>query len=235
MMNTEAFTGRAKAYTEARPGYPDAAVEHIRSIVPHDAVFADVGAGTGKFTEQIVRHGYMTFAIEPNADMREQLVITLAPFPNAAIINGTAEATTLRSNCVDVITSAQALRRFDIDKFRTECLRIGKPGCIVITIFNEGHKISTNYKSIGKISEGYDIATRALYKNPEIKKFPNPHYFTRDKWLLYYSSMEGVPLKGEAGYEAHTAELNGVFDRDSADGILCLNEVTYVFSEKIGF
>jgi hypothetical protein len=45
--------------------------------------------------------------------------------------------------------------------------------------------------------------------------------------------MEGVPLKGDEGYEAYTAELNEKFDRDSVDGVLCLNEVTYVYSERI--
>ena len=52
-MNTEAFTGKAQAYTNARPGYPDEATEYICSLVKPDAVFADVGAGTGKFTSLI--------------------------------------------------------------------------------------------------------------------------------------------------------------------------------------
>ena len=92
-MNTDAFTNRAQAYTKARPGYPDEAIEYIRTLVPQRAIFADVGAGTGKFTELIARHGYEVFAVEPNADMLEQLAITLAPFPNTKIFDGTAEAT----------------------------------------------------------------------------------------------------------------------------------------------
>ena len=232
-MNTEAFTGRAEAYTIARPGYPANAVEYIRNLAPQGAVFADIGAGTGKFTELIARFGNEMFAVEPNADMREQLSITLAPFPNTKIVDGTAEATTLPMNCVDVITNAQALRRFDIDMFHAECLRIGKPGSIVITIFNDGDRISTGYKAVDKVSAGYEKATGALYRNPDIRKFVNPLYFSRDKWLLYYSSMEGVPLKGDAGYEAHVEELNEVFDRNSVDGVLCLDFATYVYSERI--
>ena len=222
-MRTEAFTGRAKAYSEARPGYPDEAIEYISTLVPHGAVFADIGAGTGKFTELLARYGYEVFAVEPNADMREQLEITLALFPNTKIFDGTAEATKIPDHCVDVITNAQALRKFDLDIFRAECIRIGKPNPIVISIFNGGVKISS----------GYEKSTGAFYKNPEVRKFSNPSYFTRDKWLLYYSSMEGVPLKGDKGYEAYTAELNEKFDRDSVDGVLCLNEVTYVYSERI--
>ena len=222
-MNLEAFTNRAQAYTEARPGYPDEAVEYIRTLVPSGAVFADIGAGTGKFTELIAKHGYEMFAVEPNADMREQLIITISPFQKAKTVDGTAEATNLPNNCVDVITNAQALRRFDLEKFRIECIRIGKPNSLVITIFNCENRVPA----------GYEKVTGIFYRNPDIWKFPNPFYFTRDKWLQYYSSMEGVPLEGDEGYEAWTAELNEKFDRNNVDGVLCLNQVTYVYSERI--
>ena len=123
-MNIEAFTGRAQAYVKARPGYPDEAIEYISTLVPPNAVFADIGAGTGIFTELIAKYGYEVFAVEPNADMREQLAITLAPFPKTHIAYGTAETTTLADDSVDVITNAQALNRFDLDLFRAECLRL---------------------------------------------------------------------------------------------------------------
>ncbi|MCL2461096.1 MAG: class I SAM-dependent methyltransferase [Defluviitaleaceae bacterium] len=222
-MNIAAFTGRAKAYAEARPSYPDEAVEYICKLVPQGATFADIGAGTGKFTELIARCGYEIFAVEPNSDMREQLTITLASFPNAKIINGTAEATTLPKNCVEVITNAQALRRFDLGMFRAECLRIGKPNPIVVSIWNDETTLSPAYEKI----------TEIFYRNPEVRKFPNPVYFTREKWLLNYSSMEGVPLEGDTGYEAYTTELNERFDHGSKNGILRLDFVTYVYSERI--
>ena len=154
--------------------------------------------------------------------MREQLAATLEPFANAKIFNGTAEATGLPDNCADVITNAQALRRFDINMFRAECLRIGRRNPLVITVFNAG----------GELPAGYEQATKALYREPAARKFPNTLYFTRDKWLMYHASMEGVPLEGDAGYDAYTAELNERFDRGSADGVLRVDEVTYVYSER---
>lgn len=223
-MNIEAFTGRAQAYTKARPGYPDEAMEYIRKLVPPDAVFADIGAGTGKFTELLARYGYEIFAVEPNADMREQLAITLASFPNTKIVDGTAEATALPDHSVDVITSAQTLNRVDIDAFQIECQRICKLHPFVITLFNDDH---------GKVNPRYKKSTGALYKNPVVREFSNPVFFTRDKWLLYYASMEGVPLPSDSGYEAHTAEMNTIFNRDNVDGVLQLNQVTRVYSERL--
>ena len=40
-------------------------------------VVADIGAGTGRFTEMIAQVGYDVFAVEPNMDMYEQLKLTL--------------------------------------------------------------------------------------------------------------------------------------------------------------
>jgi len=48
-MNMEMFTGKAEVYAKARPGYPNAAIDYIVGLVPSDAVFADVSAGSGKY------------------------------------------------------------------------------------------------------------------------------------------------------------------------------------------
>ena len=186
-------------------------------------MFADIGAGTGILTALLAQCGFNIFAVEPNADMLKQLAITCTLFPDVKIIDGTAEATTLPDNCVDVIANAQALRRFELDLFRAECLRIGKPNLIVISIYNGETKLSPEYKKI----------MDAFYRNSNMREFPNPIYFTRDRWLLYHSSMEGVPMEGDVGYEAYTAELNNQFDRESVDGVLRLELMTYVYSGKM--
>lgn len=143
-MSTENFTGKAEAYAKGRPGYPKAAIETIFGLAPSGAAFADIGAGTGKFTVKLAERGYSVFAVEPNADMREQLVITLAPFANAKIIDGTAEATTLPDHSVDVLTVAHALHWFNPDALRAECRCVVRPRGLVIAIYNQlpgGEKI----------------------------------------------------------------------------------------------
>ena len=102
-MNTEAFTGKAEAYNKARPGYPEEAIEYIRSLVPPNAVFADIGAGTGMLTEQIAKGGHTVYAVEPNADMRQILAITLAAYPNAEVVS--AQRKKLRSLTIALMLS----------------------------------------------------------------------------------------------------------------------------------
>ena len=225
-MDTEAFTGRAKAYNTARPGYPVEAVEYIYKLAPEGAVFADIGAGTGKFTELLARYGNVVYAVEPNADMRGQLAATVKRFANVKITDGAAEATKLPTNSVDVIISAQSLNKFDLDMFRTECLRIGGSNPIVVALYNQtpGKSESTSH---------YDKSTGYFFRNPEVRDFPNPVCFTRENWLLYHVSMSGVPMESDAGYAEYAAELNAVFDRDSVNGLLRHDLTTKVYSERM--
>lgn len=224
-MNIENFTGKAEDYAIGRPGYPKTAIEYICSLVPQDAVFADIGAGTGKFTVKLAERGYSMLAVEPNSDMRGQLVITLAPFPNVKIMDGTAEATTLPEHNVDVVTVAHALHWFNLDAFRAECRRVVKPGGLVIAIYNhEPGKEMTDF-----CKQTID----AFFTNPATWTFPNPMEYTRDNWLAYIASQDNNPLPTDPGYDAHIASINTMFDRDSVDGLLRCDRVTKVYSERI--
>ena len=224
-MNTENFTGKAEAYAIGRPGYPKEAIEYICSLVSQDAVFADIGAGTGKFTVTLADRGYSVFAIEPNEDMSKQLTITLLPFPNVKIMDGTAETTTLPEQSVDVITVAHALHWFNPDAFRAECRRIIKHNGLVIAIYNltPGGEMITLSKQ----------AADAFFTSPMILEFPNPMDYTRDRWLAYIASQDNYPLPTDHGYDAHIASINAIFDRNSIDGMLRCDRVTKVYSERI--
>jgi SAM-dependent methyltransferase len=224
-MNTENFTDRAEAYAKGRPGYPNGAIEAILGLAPSGTVFADIGAGTGKFTVKLAERGYSVFAIEPNADMRGQLAITLAPFANAKIMDGTDEATTLPDHSVDILTVAHALHWFNLDAFRAECRRVVRPGGLVIAIYNHvpGRERIDLYKQ----------TVDAFFTKPTTWKFPNPMEYTRDNWLAYIASQDDNPLPTDPGYDAHIAAINAVFDRDGVDGLLHLDRVTKVYSERI--
>lgn len=224
-MSIENFTGKAKAYAKGRSGYPKEVIETIIGLAPSDAVFADIGAGTGKFTVKLAERGYSLYAVEPNADMREQLVMTLAPFENVMIIDGTAETTTLPDHSVDILTIAHALHWFNLDAFRTECRRIVKPGGLVIAIYNHvpGEEMTDLYKQ----------TTDAFFTNPMTWTFQNPIEYTRDNWLAYIASQDDSPQPSDPGYEAHIAALNEGFDRDSVNGLLHCDRLTKVYCEKI--
>ena len=63
----------------------------------------------------IAQAGYDVFAVEPNADMYEQLKLTFTEYQNVKPILATSEATKLADDSVDIITVAQALHWFDLE------------------------------------------------------------------------------------------------------------------------
>lgn len=224
-MSIDNFTGKAEAYAKGRPGYPKAVIDTIIELAPKGAVFADIGAGTGKLTVKLAEREYAVFAVEPNADMRKQLAITLAPYSNVNIIDGTAEATTLPDHSVDILTVAHALHWFNLDAFLLECRRIVKHGGLVIAIYNHepGRELTDYCKQ----------AIDAFFTNPTTWTFPNPIEYTRDNWLAYIASQDDSPLPNEPGNDVHIAALNVAFDRESVEGLIHCDRVTKVYGERI--
>ena len=226
-MNTEKFTGKAQDYVEARPSYPDEAIEYIYKLAPPKAVFADIGAGTGKLTELLARYGNEIFAVEPNIDMREHLTSVCKLLMNIEIIEGTAENTTLSDHSIDVILCAQALGWFNLDAFKNECYRIGKPGAIVISIYNKmpgDNSIPANNRLTTP------RATEMFFKNPVIREFPNPVFYTKERWLQYNVSVSDSPQPSDVGYNAH---INEIFDHENEKGLIRKEIVTSIYSERL--
>src|SRR5690606_3925933 len=107
-----------------------AAASGARSVV------ADIGAGTGKLTAELLRRDWDVVAVEPNDDMRASLVETIGEADRLTVVGAPAERTTLAESSVALVTVAQAFHWFDIDAFRAECLRILVPGGQAALIWN---------------------------------------------------------------------------------------------------
>ena len=72
MKNTELFSNKAGVYAASRPGYARDAVLYLMSLMGVSApVIADVGSGTGIFSQSLLEEGAEVFAVEPNDDMRQ--------------------------------------------------------------------------------------------------------------------------------------------------------------------
>jgi len=144
---TSRFSDRVENYLLYRPGYPQEALDSLKTecgLTPADAV-ADIASGTGIWTSQLLENGNPVFGVEPNAEMREAGDRLLATFPRFTSIAGTAEATTLPDHSVDFVTAAQAAHWFDRERARREFVRILKPGGWLVLLWNERLTDSTNF------------------------------------------------------------------------------------------
>lgn len=224
-MNIDNFTNRAEAYAKGRPGYPKEAIEKIMEFVSSDTIVADIGAGTGIFTKELAKYGNIVYAVEPNADMRKQLMNTLQPYASVKIVDGTAETTTLPDHSVNIITVAHALHWFQFDAFRTECERIIMPDGWIMVLYNHVP---------GK--EMTDFCRKAVdnfLPDPMVWSFYNPIQYTWENWLAYITSQDDSPMPDGPRYEDHVMALKKEFERNSTDGLLCCDRITKIYCERM--
>jgi ubiquinone/menaquinone biosynthesis C-methylase UbiE len=97
--------------------------------LPLGSAIADVGAGTGNYSNALADLGYKLEAVEPSGEMRRQAI----PNPRVHWISGSAEAISLKNNSVDGVIVILALHHFsDTERATREMYRICPKGPVVI-------------------------------------------------------------------------------------------------------
>ncbi len=108
---TRIFGPIAEMYDDVRPGYPPEILDTVLAFhggTPASAV--DLGAGTGKATELLVRLGVPIICVEPDPGMAAVLT---AKFPGVEVVTATFEEWTPPAAGVDLITCALAWHWLD--------------------------------------------------------------------------------------------------------------------------
>jgi len=123
------FGGVADAYDRARPSYPDDAARWLLlgewAETRTSATVLEVGAGTGKLTEGILREGHRVLATDPDAAMLRVLSARAAGTP---VAQAAVEHLPVRTRSVDVVVAAQCFHWFDLGLALPEIARVLRPG-----------------------------------------------------------------------------------------------------------
>jgi SAM-dependent methyltransferase len=148
------FQAGAAAYERGRPGYPAGAIEWLRTELGLRAgrTVADVGAGTGKLTRELIATGATVIAVEPVPGMREVLGQAV---PGARVVDGTAEAMPMGDASLDAITVAQAFHWFDTPRTLDEFHRVLRPGCRFAVIWNRRRREEPLHQAIHELTDPY--------------------------------------------------------------------------------
>jgi SAM-dependent methyltransferase len=93
----------------------------------------DLGAGTGKLTETLVRLCVEVTAVEPDPDMLGQLRCEL---PSVRSLAGSAEDIPLPDGSADAVVAGQSLHWFDLDRAIPEMARVLVPGGVLAALWN---------------------------------------------------------------------------------------------------
>lgn len=236
--NTRRFDGKASLYKQFRPSYPEEYFDYLfqkARLEPQDAI-ADIGAGTGIFTRQLLRRGFSVFAVEPGEDMRRQGQAQLCDDPALRWVAGSAEQTTLAPGSVGLVTAAQAFHWFDREKFGAECRRILRPGGLVALVWNirvpectltqKCAELFFRYCpgftgfSGGSATEPDAIEPFFLGGKMGYRQFANDLFYDWDAFLGRMLSSSYAPGQQDAQYPALVEALHQIFLEESQDGIL---------------
>ncbi|MBS2011296.1 MAG: class I SAM-dependent methyltransferase [Deltaproteobacteria bacterium] len=233
---TARFSGRAEDYAKARPGYPPEVVGVLREecgLVVGSEV-ADLGSGTGIFTRVLLEAGARVHAVEPNLDMRREAEHALSSWPTFTSVSASAEATTLPSESVDLVTAAQAFHWFDAARVKEEMKRLLRAKRSVALVWNDRDLESTpflreyeallvarcpGYRSLqGKADtpEKFDaLFGRGGWRRRVV---PNEQRLDRDGLIARLASSSYAPTPSDPWYEATFGELVAIFERHAARG-----------------
>jgi SAM-dependent methyltransferase len=109
----------AEQYDTFRPGIPDDAVRYSGDLTGQRVL--EVGAGTGKLTRFLVRHGAIVSAIEPDEEMRKILV---RRSPEVEVLLGSAESVPADDAVFDAVFSCSAWHWFAQPEATNELARV---------------------------------------------------------------------------------------------------------------
>ncbi|MGA8162464.1 MAG: class I SAM-dependent methyltransferase [Acidobacteriaceae bacterium] len=249
---TQRFTGRVESYRRSRPGYPPALVDLLGRAcsLTADSVIADIAAGTGLLSEIFLGAGYRVIAVEPNAEMRAACASLTRDFPQLNVVDGTAEATGLADHSIDLITVAQAMHWFDLDKARAEFVRIVKPGgwCAVLynnrppggDAFHEGYEhllreFGIDYTTVKQQHMGRKRLAAFFAPSPmECTALLNEQSFDLEGLEGRVLSSSYMPQRGHPRFAAMRAAIQSLFDRTQTGGQVTMKHDCVVCWGQLG-
>ncbi len=245
---TQRFSGRVGNYVKYRPGYPPelyTLLQHEAGLNPA-ARIADLGSGTGLLSQLFLQHGHTVFAVEPNAEMRSAAEQQLAQKAGFFSVDGRAEASTLDTQSVDLVTAGQAFHWFDPLPTKLEVKRILRPGGQVGLIWNqrdtEGSAFQQDYEDVlGQF--GTDFAAvdhRRSTPDEKIAEFFSPKamrkYSLANHQILDANGLRGrllsssyAPLPGEPAYLQMMKALEQLFEKYQKGGRVVFPYQTIIY------
>ena len=237
--STRRFTDRVENYVKYRPDYPAEVVPYLAETIGFtpQMVLADIGSGTGKLTQLFLDNGNPVYGVEPNDAMRAAAEKLLSSYPNFTSTNGTAEATTLPDNSVDLITAGQAFHWFKPQPTALEFRRILRPGGYVLLIWNERDtttspfmaayeqtltELAIDYRQYEHKNSGAmeidEFLPAVGIQTMQQASFVNYQNFDFTGFKGRTLSSSYSPLPGHPKYEAFITGLQQLFDQQQQAG-----------------
>lgn len=240
------FNTRVENYAKFRPTYPPIIIDLLKAHcgLTETSLVADVGSGTGILSQILLRNGNTVFGVEPNPQMRRSAEHLLSSYSKFKSIDGSAEATTLDSNSIDIVTAAQAFHWFDRTRARIEFARILKPQGWVALVWNERRldstpflrayeqvllQYGTDYEKVRHENVTEQIADFFAPQGFRRESFENIQTFNFESLLGRVFSSSYTPEPNQPGFEPMIASLREVFEKHQERGTIAFEYDTRVY------
>lgn len=171
------FSGHASKYAAFRPVYPDELYTFLLEHVAHKQNAWDCGTGNGQVARRLAEH----FEHVDASDISQKQIEQAPQVENISYHVCPAEQTPFPDKRFDLITVAQALHWFDLDKFYAEVKRVAVDGAL-IAVWGYGH--NTVNRDIDELMLDFYSNTTGPYWDPA-RRLVEKHY-------------EGLPFPFEA-------------------------------------
>ena len=208
-----AFASVAGEYERGRPGYPSEAIRWLLGGEPLEVL--DLGAGTGKLTDALLRAGHRVTAVEP---LREMRAILSELHPRARVLAGAAERLPLREASVDAVLVGAAFHWFEERAALREIERVLRaPGVLGLL----GNAFDTSKSWVASLREMLGppaIQTPGHWPSQEVlrehfaevadARFPHAQRVTRDTLRDLALSRSSVAILERQEREALLARID---------------------------
>lgn len=228
------FTELAKFYGN-RPGYSKVALECLKNHIFNsigEGKIADIGAGTGKLTENLFSLGLAGYAVEPNDAMRAEGQKVFKENESFVWSAGTAEETGLNDNCVQWALMGSSFHWADSERAVKEFYRILVPGGFFTAIWNprdiessELHMriedvVYTEVPNMKRVSSGKAITTEEMrekllsggyFKDILFMEAFHTEVMSKERYMNTWKSVNDIQVQaGEDGFQRILQKIESI-------------------------
>ena len=227
------FTQLAKFYAN-RPGYSNTVLSCLKNHVFNstgEGQVADIGAGTGKLTENLAELGLCGYTVEPNAAMRAEAKIVGGGF---SWTEGSAEHTGLADNSVCWAFMGSSFHWADSALAVKEFYRILVPGGFFTAIWNprniessELHQriedaVYEEVPGMRRVSSGRKITSEEMaakllsggyFKDIFFMEAPHCERMTKQRYMNTWKSVNDIQVQaGEEGFQRILQKIEKIIE-----------------------